>query len=83
VRVPETSRTLTGDIEDALDSMRHGARGACCEDGLAWVGSPVSEVLPSVSTSLAGAVGAVGNAELHPAFSKSCGKARAFQRGFP
>jgi len=33
--------------------------------------------------SLAGAVGDVGNAEPHPAFSKDCGKARASQRGFP
>jgi hypothetical protein len=40
-------------------------------------------VLLRISTSLAGAVGDVGNAELYPAFSKGCGKARAFQRGFP
>jgi hypothetical protein len=37
----------------------------------------------SERVSLAGAVGAVGNAEPHPAFSKGCGKGRASQRGFP
>jgi hypothetical protein len=32
VNVPERSRTLTGDIEDALDSMRVGAGVRACED---------------------------------------------------
>jgi hypothetical protein len=40
-------------------------------------------VVLRIPTSLAGAVGDVGNAELYPAFSKDCGKARASQRGFP
>ena len=82
LNVPERSRTLTGDIEDALNSMRGGADVRFVKMGMRWCDHR-SFGTPGVARSLAGAVGAVGNAELDPAFSKGCGKARASQRGFP
>ena len=82
MNVPETSKTLTGDIEDALGSMRGGDGERLVKMDRPWRGL-ASDGFRRESASLAGAVGDVGNAELDPAFSKGCGKARASQRGFP